>query len=108
MTDSYARETFEALFCYMTEKLGGNGYKHRVCNWVLGNEVNACNAWNYAGGMSTRDCAYNYAKAFQLLYQAVRGTDKNARVFISLDHSWTVGPDGHMNLQPICMRQHRI
>ena len=95
MTDSYARETFEALFCYMTEKLGGNGYKHRVCNWVLGNEVNACNAWNYAGGMSTRDCAYNYAKAFQLLYQAVRGTDKNARVFISLDHSWTVGPDGH-------------
>ena len=101
MTDSTARETFEALFCYMTEKLGGSKVgvkgadKYRVCNWVLGNEVNACNAWNYAGGISTKDCADNYAKAFQLLYQAVKGTDENARVFISLDHSWNVGPDGH-------------
>lgn len=42
-----------------------------------------------------KDCADNYAKAFQLLYQAVKGTDENARVFISLDHSWNVGPDGH-------------
>lgn len=33
-------------------------------------EVNACNAWNYAGGISTKDCADNYAKAFQLLYQS--------------------------------------
>ena len=101
MSDSVARETFEALFCYMTEKLGGSkvrndsAKKFRVCNWILGNEVNACNAWNYAGGLSTRDCADNYAKAFQLLYQAVRSTDEKARVFISLDHSWAAGPDGH-------------
>ena len=101
MSDSVARETFEALFCYMTEKLGGSkvrndsAKKFRVCNWILGNEVNACNAWNYAGGLSTRDCADNYAKAFQLLYQAVRSTDEKARVFISLDHSWATGPDGH-------------
>jgi hypothetical protein len=102
MTDATARETFEALFTYISEKLGGSeyqghsAYKTRVSNWVLGNEVNACNAWNYAGGLSTTDaCADNYAEGFQLLYQSVKRNDANARVFISLDHSWTNASDGH-------------
>lgn len=109
MTDPYARQVLEALFTYMTEQLGGtsgtseggkhNGnqspYKFRVCNWILGNEVNACKAWNYSGNMSTQECAYNYSLGFQMLYQAVKKVDKNARVFISLDHSWNVASDGH-------------
>jgi hypothetical protein len=103
MTDATARETFEALFCYMSEKLGGSmtlkshktPKKTRVCNWILGNEVNACKAWNYSGSLSTSACADNYAEAFQLLYQSVKQNDANARIFISLDHSWNVSSDGH-------------
>ncbi|MDO4260597.1 MAG: DUF5722 domain-containing protein [Eubacteriales bacterium] len=112
MTDARAKETLEALFCYMTEALGGTsgsaegswfdgegsrGPRHfRASNWILGNEVNACRAWNYAGNLSVQECADNYAKAFQLLYQAVKKSDRNARVFLSLDHSWTAGSsDGH-------------
>ncbi len=101
MKEEKARETFEALFCYMGEKLGGSkvgsrsGYKYRVSNWVLGNEVNCCQAWNYSGNLSLEDCVENYAEAFQLLYQGVKQWDKNTRVFISLDHSWNVGGHGH-------------
>lgn len=94
MKEKKARETFEAFFCYLGEKLGDNK-KSRVCNWTLGNEVNACNAWNYSGGMSLEECVENYADAFQLLYQGVRRTASTSRVFISLDHSWTVSTDGH-------------
>lgn len=112
MSEASARATLEALFSYITESLGGtrgtdeggwfegDGSKSprnfRVSNWVLGNEVNACKAWNYAGNVSTQECADNYARAFQVLYQAVKKSDSNARVFISLDHTWTAWTsDGH-------------
>ena len=113
MSEASARATLEALFSYITESLGGtrgtdeggwfegDGSKSpqnfRVSNWVLGNEVNACKAWNYAGNVSTQECADNYARAFQVLYQAVKKSDRNARVFISLDHTWTAWTsDGHL------------
>lgn len=112
MSEASARATLEALFSYITESLGGtrgtdeggwfegDGSKSpqnfRVSNWVLGNEVNACKAWNFAGNVSTQECADNYARAFQMLYQAVKKSDRNARVFISLDHTWTAWTsDGH-------------
>ena len=94
MKEKKARETFEALFCYMGERLGENR-KSRICNWVLGNEVNCCQAWNYSGGLSLQDCVANYADAFQLLYQGVKRTDSNTRVFISLDHGWGASDSGH-------------
>lgn len=103
MSEENARATFEALFCYMAEKLGGSvllpsehsTHKYRVANWVLGNEVNACKAWNYSGNMSTKECADNYAQAFQILYQGVKKTDSEARVFVSLDHDWNAEENGH-------------
>ena len=131
MSEASARATLEALFSYITESLGGTrgtdeggwfeggGSKSpqnfRVSNWVLGNEVNACKAWNYAGNVSTQECADNYARAFQVLYQAVKKSDRNARVFISLDHTWTAWA-GVTDIQEksiwialliICMQQSR-
>ena len=93
MQEENARNTFEALFCYMGEKLGTE--KSRVSNWTLGNEVNSCKEWNYSGNMSLSECVANYAQAFQLLYQGVRRTSSTSRVFISLDHCWTASAAGH-------------
>ena len=93
MKEQRSRDTLEALFCYMGEKLGTN--KARVSNWTLGNEVNSCNAWNYSGNMSLNDCVKNYAQAFQLLYQGVKRTASTSRVFISLDHCWNAVDAGH-------------
>ncbi len=93
MKDQAARDTLEALFCYMGEKLGDN--KARVSNWTLGNEVNSCRAWNYSGNMSLQECVENYAQAFQLLYQGVKRTASTSRVFISLDHCWNTADAGH-------------
>ncbi len=93
MTEERARNTFEALFCYMGEELGQ--YKERVTNWTLGNEVNSCQDWNYSGSMSLEECVENYAEAFQLLYQGVKRTAGSSRIFISLDHCWTAADAGH-------------
>lgn len=93
MKEKKAKETFEAFFCYLGEKLGDNK-KSRVCNWTLGNEVNCSDVWNYSGDMSLEECVENYADAFQILYQGVRRTASTSRVFISLDHSWNAATDG--------------
>ena len=92
MQDEDARDTFEALFCYMGEELGQ--MKTRVNNWTLGNELNSCKAWNYAGSMPLNDYVANYAQAFQMLNQAVRRTAASPRLFISLDHCWNVAEAG--------------
>lgn len=88
-----ARETFEALFCYLGENFGER--KTRVYNWTLGNEVNSCNAWNYAGGMSLAKYVENYAQAFQMLNQGIKRTAGSPRLFISLDHCWNAADAGY-------------
>ncbi|MBS6396168.1 MAG: RICIN domain-containing protein [Clostridiales bacterium] len=93
MQEERARNTYEALFCYMGEELGQ--YKERVSNWTLGNEVNSCKAWNYSGNMSLQECVANYAEAFQILYQGVQRTASSSRMFISLDHCWNAADAGH-------------
>ena len=93
MQEENARNTFEALFCYMGEELGQ--MKTRVNNWTLGNELNSCNAWNYAGSMSFNEYVANYAEAFKMLHQAVRRTAASPRLFISLDHCWNVAEAGY-------------
>lgn len=102
MQEKRARETFEALFCYLGDKFGGElapggspDKKYRVSNWVIGNEVNCCQVWNYSGGLSLSDCVKNYAEAFQLLYQGVKRGYSNTKVFISLDHDWNARENGH-------------
>lgn len=93
MKEDSARETFEALFCYMGEKLGN--HKSLVSNWTLGNEVNSCNKWNYSGNLSLQENAANYGRAFQLLYQGVRRTASTSKIFISLDHCWNKADAGY-------------
>lgn len=82
-----ARETLEAAFMYMAEL-----YSRENChldNWILGNEVNVPNPWNFAGSTSYNAYVENYAHAFRTLYYAVVSHNKNGRVYISLDHNWT-------------------
>jgi hypothetical protein len=81
-----ARETIEAAFMYLAEL-----YSRENChldNWILGNEVNAPNPWNFAGSMSYNDYVQNYAHAFRTMYYAAVSHNRNARVYISLDHNW--------------------
>lgn len=93
MQEAAARDTFEALFRYMGEEFGE--YKTRVSNWTLGNEVNSCKGWNYSGSLPLKDCAANYAQAFQLLDKGVKRAATSSRLFLSLDHCWTASVAGH-------------
>lgn len=89
-----ARAQLEATFSFLAERYSGkNGYG-KVVNWILGNEVNNYSVWNYAGSTSLTTNAQKYADSFRLAATAIRSVNKNARVYISLDHLWNTPVPG--------------
>ena len=81
-----AQQKLEAVFSYLGEIFGQEDCF--VSNWILGNEVDSCNAWNYNGGMGFDQYIRGYTQAFRILYYAVKKSCASSRVFISLDNAW--------------------
>lgn len=60
----------------------------QISNWIIGNEVNNYNTYNYAGSQTLRQYSQIYADQFRLAYNTLVSVYSNARVYISLDHLW--------------------
>ncbi|WP_395017607.1 DUF5722 domain-containing protein [Robinsoniella peoriensis] len=88
-----AREKMEAMFSFLASKFSTS--ECHVSNWVLGNEVNSCNLWNYKGSMSKKKFINSYAYAFRSLYNAAKSNWNNSKVFICLDHCWNTADAGY-------------
>lgn len=88
-----AREKTEAIFSFLASKFSTS--ECHVSNWVLGNEVNSCNLWNYKGSMSKKKFIDTYSYAFRSLYNAAKSNWSNSKVFICLDHCWNTADAGY-------------
>lgn len=86
VTSNSAREKMEAMFCYLGQVFGQKNCC--VMNWVLGNEVNTPNGWNYQGNMSENAYFRAYAYAFRSLYYSIKSQYANANIFICTDNRW--------------------
>lgn len=60
----------------------------RIHNWVIGNEVNARSDWNYMQDLGVDGFTAEYAKVMRVFYTAIKSTNANARVYMSIDHTW--------------------
>lgn len=100
-----ARDEFEALFSCMAENFSTN--ECHLDNWILGNEVNMHRDWYYAGNISNESFLANYADAFRGMYYAVKTNNKNARVYICLDHNWA-GDDEIWGARPFMDSFHKM
>lgn len=92
-TDSEARETLAATFHYLAEFFGKQDCF--VSNWILGNEINSPEEWNYSGNNS--NVKFNvtlYKQAFDLLYNAIQAKSPQSKAFICLDNNWTYNSEG--------------
>ena len=59
-----------------------------VHDWVIANEINQKNVWNY---MDTEDIelyAESFETAFRIFYNTIKKYHANAKVYYSLDHDW--------------------
>lgn len=82
-------ETTRALLSFMAERYCGDDYNHgRISNWIIGNEINNNQDWNYVGPMDIESYTKLYEKSFRVAYTAIKSQSKNARVFFSTDYEW--------------------
>ena len=61
-----------------------------VWNWIVGNEVNSHWWWWNMGRASMEEVAAAYGDAVRIVHGAVRSASAHARVFVSLEHHWTI------------------
>ena len=114
--DQAGREAVEAAFSYIGEKFGGlnanattlsesedypntialalNGIP-TVSNFILGNEVNSCNVYQYPGSMSASEFFLSYAQTFRSFYNAIKSTNGAAHVYLCFDHCWNSADYGY-------------
>jgi hypothetical protein len=83
-----ARQWMDAIFAYMAEAFGTDSCY--ISNWILGNEINSSLPYYYMGNVTEKQLAVNYSASFRSLYNAVRSVRASSRVFICLEHCWTI------------------
>lgn len=81
------RQAYRAFWRALMQWCAARGY--HIDDFILGNEVNAPNTWNYFGTTDVNTCTEKYAISFLDMYQAVREYTNVSRCSICLDHSWT-------------------
>ncbi len=90
-------ETTRAIASFLAERYSGENYSHgRVSNWVIGNEINNNEYWNYMGPMDVKSYAAAYVDAFRVFYTAIKAKAANARVFYSVDYDWNYPKAGKL------------
>lgn len=63
-------------------------YKNMVSNWVIGNEINDANSWNYSPQRDLTAYTTDYATSFRIWYEEIKAANPDARVFFSFDYRW--------------------
>ena len=82
-------EALEAVVSFLADRYDGQHGVGQVDNWVIANEVNAKDYWNYAGAMDIATYARLYADSLRVCYTAIKSQNANATVCLSLDNEWT-------------------
>lgn len=65
-----------------------------IDNWIIGNEINMPNAYNYTGTIDLNANASIAADSYLLFYNKLMSINPGAKAYISLDHSWTHNDEG--------------
>ncbi|WP_206028734.1 DUF5722 domain-containing protein [Thalassoroseus pseudoceratinae] len=85
------REALSAALEFMANRWSGahtsNG---RVVGYIMGNEVNSHWWWSNCGEVTMEEFIDDYADAIKLSHDAVRTVSDWARIYVSLEHHWTI------------------
>lgn len=87
-SDARARKQLEATFSFLAKRYASDDGNGKVVNWIIGNEINSFDVWNYAGTSSLSKHTQLYADSYRLAYTAITSAYRNARLYISLDQCW--------------------
>lgn len=77
-----------AVSSFLAERYSATSSYGTVSNWIIGNEVDAKDEWNYMKSSNVDTYTEEYAKAFRVCYNAIKSKSANARVYLSIDQTW--------------------
>lgn len=86
-------EAMAAVGSFLAQRYS-DGQHGRVDNWVVGNEVNIQDEWNYCNIPDINVYAREYGEGLRVFYNAIKSTNANARVYICTEHQWDRNPKG--------------
>ena len=82
---------FSATLEFMAERWSHPERKHgRIVGYIIGNEVNSHWWWANMGQVSMQAFADDYLRTVRFAHDAIRRQSSWARVYISLEHHWTI------------------
>ncbi|MCQ6559755.1 DUF5722 domain-containing protein [Paenibacillus mendelii] len=69
----------------------------RAVNFIVGNEVNSNYVWYNMGNKTLANFVKDYIRTLRIVYNAAMKKYSNARIYVSLDHFWSVNLGGTGN-----------
>lgn len=82
-------ENIRAIASFLADRYNGTDPKHgKISNWIVGNEINNNEIWNYMGKMDVQNYVKEFERAFRVFYTAIKSTNQNDRLYFSLDYDW--------------------
>lgn len=82
-------EDIKAIASFLAERYSGADNRYgKVSNWIIGNEINNNQDWNYIGKMGVEQYVKEYERAFRVFYTAIKSVSKNDRLYFSTDYNW--------------------
>lgn len=82
-------EDIRAIASFLANRYNGTNSNYgKVSNWIIGNEINNNEIWNYMGKMDVQTYVKEYERAFRVFYTAIKSANQNDRVYFSLDYDW--------------------
>lgn len=97
LDDPETAELFEAILNFLGETYSREEEGWNQCfikNWIIGNEVNMPNHWNYTGTLDLNTNVELYARQFKLVSETFAKYNTNMKTYISIEHSWTHDDEG--------------
>jgi hypothetical protein len=91
VADPEGSRYFEACLGMLAERFSRPDQRFgRVVGYIIGNEVNSHAEWYNIGPAPMAKVAREYLRAIRLAHSGVRRHSSDARVYISLEHHWTI------------------
>ncbi len=92
-TDDQGTRRLRAAAEFLADWYGRGDNEHgRVVGFIVGNEVNAHWQWYNLGTPHPAEAVADYERALRIFHTAVRTVSAQARVYVSLEHHWTLRP----------------
>lgn len=92
-TTEEGTRTLRAAAEFLTDWFCRAGDEHgRMAGIIVGNEVNAHWQWYNLGSPKPSEMVADYERALRIVHTAVRSISAHARIYISLEHHWTLKP----------------